>query len=281
METFYSTTLIGPTIYAALEGKSNIKKARRRAWKVAHGISEPMPNFYVTTAPMIGMGEGQEFIDQIIARLGDQKPKLIVLDTLSKCMAGLNENDAKDAGQFIRFIDSLVEIFSCSVIAIHHTGKDEGRGARGSAAFHAGFDTVLEVKAKRETKAVEVWVRKHKDAEEPERPWTFEGKAVAGSLVFFPTTQAEHRSLTQVEEPLGHRIVHMALDALGARGEANGVTTSVLASKLAPQAENDSEEALARSKTKTARALGALARSKLEGFFTDGKWYLPKIEEQA
>lgn len=279
VETFGSIPKAGIALYAALEGKTNIKKQRRRAWKIARGVMEPLTNFYVMTAPMVGMQEGQPFIDEIIKTLGTSKPSLIVLDTLSKCMAGLNENDAKDAGRFIQFVDSLVEIFECSVIAIHHTGKDESRGARGSAAFHAGFDTVLEVKAHRKHKAVEVWVNKHKDAEEPEIPWTFEGKAVGGSLVFFPTTAEEHRSLTHVEAEFSHKRVHAALVALGAKGQGNGVTTTVLAAHLIPQIENESDEARQAAQTKTARALGALSRGKLDGFGEmDGKgfkWFLP------
>lgn len=269
----------GPVFYAALEGKTNIKRARRRAWKLAKGV-DSIPDFYVMNAPMIALdGEMQEFGDEIAKRCNGRRPKLIVLDTLAKCMAGLNENDAGDAGRFIRFCDSLVEFFGCAVVAIHHTGKDDARGARGSSAFHAGFDTVIEIKASRATKAVEVWVRKHKDAEEREQPWTFQGRTIGPSLVFFPTTADEHRALTTIEDPYSGRKIGAALQELGARGEAHAVTTSVLAAQLYQGPEAESTEDRGGHLSSIARRLGSLSKTKLAAYCShNGQgiiWWLP------
>lgn len=257
----------GPSVYAALEGRSNIKRARRRAWRIGRGVEGPIRDFYVTTAPMVALADQiQEFGDEISKRLQGNPPKLIVLDTLSKCMAGLNENDARDAGIFVRFCDSLVEAFGCSVLAIHHTGKDDGRGARGSSAFHAGFDTVLEVKAHRPTKAVEVWVRKHKDADEPEKPWTFEGRVIGQSLVFFPTDASAHRQLTEGEDLYSPRAVGAALQSLGAYGIEHAVTTTVLASQLTPMGENEAVDQHQAAVSRCARTLGAAAKGRLNAY---------------
>lgn len=277
LDTFGSAVIPGPVFYAALEGRAHLKKARR-AWKIANGIRGRLDRFYLGRAPLIGVpGECEEFMDEVAKR--HPAPKLLIIDTLTKSMAGLNENDAKDAGQFIQFCDSLVERFGCSVLAVHHTGKDTARGARGSSAFHAGFDTVIEVSANRSNKAVSVSVRKHKDAEERETPWTFEGRLIGGSLVFFPTTVAEHRALTNEESEYSSRKIGAALQKLGAYGEDHGVTTNVLVSSLRPQTENEVDADYQLAIGRMMRSLHRMAKDQLDPYvFRVGKgllWALP------
>jgi hypothetical protein len=277
---FGSTPTPGLVFYGALEGKAHLKKARL-AWRVINSIEGKIENFFVGTAPMIAAGgEMQEFGDEIAKRCAGRSPSIIVIDTLSKAMAGLNENDAKDATQFIRFCDSLVEAFGCTVIAIHHTGKETARGARGSSAFFAGFDTVLEVKAHKATKAVSVYVRKHKDAEEREAPWTFEGRVTGPSLTFEMTTQEQHRLLVGDSKALTPKHIGAALKELNAFGEEAGVTTAVLATQLTEAREDESVEERAAAISRTGRALAAQSTKSLEAYcMKKGKvnlWLLPK-----
>lgn len=281
VETFGAVPKHGPAIYAALEGRTNIKRARRRAWKIARGVTAPVPDFFVTTAPMIALeGEVQEFGDQIAKRCAGNSPRIIILDTVAKCMAGMNENDAQDAGKFIRFCDSLVEAFQCVVVAIHHTGKDDSRGARGSSAFFAGFDTVIEVRAVGAEKALEVFVRKHKDAEEREQPWTFKRRQIGPSLAFFPTTPEEHAKLTHPVDEFHPTNVGAALVKLGAYGVEHGVSTAVLASELLPAVEHEGVEQRQVSLGLVSKKLGAISRTKLSAYKTvTGAgivWHLPE-----
>ncbi len=279
-ESFGSLAKQGLVFYGALEGRAHLKKARR-AWRTLKGIEGAIDNFYLGFAPMVGVpGEIQEFGDQIEKCCAGRKPTLIIIDTLSKAMAGLNENDAKDAGIFIKFCDSLVEHFKCAVIAVHHKGKEEGRGARGSSAFFAGFDTVLEVTAHKETKAVAVSVQKHKDAEERDTPWTFEGRLVGPSLVFEATEYEQHKILTGATKTLTSKNVGAALKKLDAFGEDAGITTAVLATELTPARENESIEARSDAIARTSRALTSAAKESLEAYCSKlGKsfiWYLAK-----
>lgn len=277
--TFGAETKKGLVFYGALEGKAHLKKARR-AWRLVRGIEGKIENFFVGNAPMIGVpGEMQEFGDEIAKRCAGRKPTLIVIDTLSKSMAGMNENDAADAGKFIQFCDSLVEHFGCTVLAIHHTGKDGERGARGSSAFLAGFDTVLEVKAHKATKAVSVFVRKHKDAEEREHPWTFEGRLTGPSLTFQATTMEQHKLLVGETKDITPKSVGAALRDLNAFGEDAGVTTAVLATQLTEAREDEGVEDRAQAIARTGRALSAASHKSLEAYaIKRGKvtvWCLP------
>lgn len=224
----------GVVVYAALEGRHNIEKLRRRAWRTAREIEGPLSDFYTCVAPMIGFGnEMQEFGDEITAGLAGRPLRMIVIDTAAKSMAGMNENDSKDAGAFVQFCASLAETFGCTVMAVHHMGKDTTRGARGSTAFHAGFDSVIECKkVDAGTKAVEVWVRKHKDAEERETPWTFRGRKVGQSLVFDQTSDEEHRKLLAEADDFSPVRVGRALIKRGACTRETAVTTAALAVML-------------------------------------------------
>lgn len=267
----------GPTFYAALEGRADIKRKRRPAWKLVHEV-EGQTDFYTLPAPMLAFPEEvQEFGDQIRARLAGRKPAMIVLDTVSKMMVGLDPT--RDAPRLVRFCDSLVEAFDCAVVALHHVGHDEKKGPRDSSAYYAGFDTVIELKGNKAQKVTAARVLKHKDAQEPEHPFAFQGKPVANSLVFQRISEDEHSSLTATEEPMEARKVGAALQNLNAYGPDQAVSTQVLASSLTAPIANESVEQSQAAVGKTARALGALARTRLAAYCdrVEGKlvWSLP------
>lgn len=72
-------------------------------------------------------------------------PLLIVVDTLSRVMAGGDENSAADMTALIRNLDAIREATGAAVCVVHHTGKDTARGARGHSSLRAATDTEIEV----------------------------------------------------------------------------------------------------------------------------------------
>lgn len=80
-------------------------------------------------------------------------PLLIVIDTLSRVMAGGDENSAQDMTALIRNIDALREMIGCHVLLVHHTGKDSARGARGHSSLRAAVDTEIELEVEGESRA--------------------------------------------------------------------------------------------------------------------------------
>lgn len=69
----------------------------------------------------------------------------IVIDTLSRVMAGGDENSAADMTALIRNIDAIREATGAHIMLVHHTGKDTARGARGHSSLRAATDTEIEV----------------------------------------------------------------------------------------------------------------------------------------
>ena len=265
----------GLVFYAALEGMYGVANGRSTAWQAKHEVPD-LDNFFVMRGPAIAMpGEMEEFGDAIKNEAASRPVRLIVIDTLSKAMLGLDEMLPRDAGSFVRFCESLVEAFNCCVVAIHHMGKDVTRGARGSSAFHAGFDTVIELyKVNAAERAVEVWIRKHKDAEEPGTPFTFRGEKFQGSLVFNLTKQSEHRDLAEEADPFSKRKVARILAEKRIYSARNALSTPELGRALfGPAAINDD---------KLVRKLDRLAKRELAAYneVIDGIvwWYLPREE---
>lgn len=73
-------------------------------------------------------------------------PGLLVIDTLSRALAGGDENSPVDMGALVRNMDRLrAAAPGMHVLFIHHTGKDQARGARGHSLLRAAVDTEIEV----------------------------------------------------------------------------------------------------------------------------------------
>ncbi len=68
---------------------------------------------------------------------------LIVIDTLFRSLGGGDENSGVDMGRFVTHADTIREATRAALIAIHHTGKDEARGARGHSSLLGALDTEI------------------------------------------------------------------------------------------------------------------------------------------
>ena len=71
----------------------------------------------------------------------------MVVDTLSRALAGGNENSSEDMGALVQNMDAIRAETGACVLFIHHTGKDQARGARGWSGLRAAIDTEIEVVA--------------------------------------------------------------------------------------------------------------------------------------
>jgi len=277
-------TITGPTMYGAHEGIHHIKKTHRKAWRLAKDI-KGVTDFYVARGPRVGSPEDcEEFGKAIIDRCGKRNPRLIVLDTYSACMLGLDENSPGDANRFIAYCRDLIDRFpGCSVLVPAHFGKDDSRGTRGSNALEAGVDTVLEMYRVENTRMVSVRVKNQRGAPERELPYHFEGQVLAGSLVFNPIAPADFAKKTQREFMTGKDKVGAALVKLKARSREKGITSRVLANELTPMAPTESVEEWTKRVGDVARQLEKASVNRLEAYCErNGRevtWYLPPAQE--
>jgi len=267
----------GPVIYSAREGIVGLAKARRRAWCIGHGMGEdePLP-FYLGPSPMVNDdADCQSFLTDAKAVCG--RPQLVVIDTLSRSMAGLDET--KDAGMFLQLAQGLVDELGCCVLVLHHFGHDKSRNARGGTIYPANFDTYLEGEAKGQRR-VEIWVKKQKDAEERGKPFTAQGFKVGPALMFKPTTNEDHIRAIAAADPFAKEVVGAALNQLNAIGPDEAVTTSILAQQMFPRLETELtvETYMARIEI-AAKTLQRYSHNRLIAYCspspTGPRWHLP------
>jgi RecA-family ATPase len=164
-------TAQGAVVYLAMEGQSGIA-VRAEAWHRDMQLGDEGVPFYAVTTP-IGMAmEDAPDVLQLRQAIEDTlegiKPSLIVVDTLARSFAGsgADENSATDMGMFIRSCDLLKEWFDCTVLAVHHSGKDYEKGLRGSSSLLGAVDTSIAIKRTTGTEYIEVIVQKQKDVSE-------------------------------------------------------------------------------------------------------------------
>lgn len=140
----------GLVVYIAAEGGRGIFKRymahqRKRPeydWaKVPFGlIAHPIDLLH-------GRGDAKKVVD-LVKRAEDhygEACKLLDLDTVSRALAGGDENASKDMGTFVGNLDWIREQISASVHGIHHSGKTAAKGARGHSLLRAATDTEIEV----------------------------------------------------------------------------------------------------------------------------------------
>lgn len=84
-------------------------------------------------------------VKQLISKVEASGPtSLIVIDTLSASHAG-NENSSQDMSIVMKHCRLISDTLTAMVLLVHHTGKEEAKGARGSSAIFAACDVVLEI----------------------------------------------------------------------------------------------------------------------------------------
>jgi hypothetical protein len=163
----------GAVVYLAMEGQSGIA-VRAEAWHRDRQLDDDGVPFYAVTTPIgMAMEDAPDVLQlrhAIEETLGGVSPDLIVVDTLARSFAGsgADENSATDMGMFIRSCDLMKEWFDCTVLAVHHSGKDSDKGLRGSSSLLGAVDTSVAIKRTEGTQSVVVKVAKQKDVQEAE-----------------------------------------------------------------------------------------------------------------
>lgn len=136
----------GVVIYIAAESPKSVER-RIWAWKQHHGV-ESLPLAVVRSQVNLRDPNGAllPLIEEVNAISEDRgNIVLIVIDTLSRAIAGADENSAKDMTAFVGNCDRLRSVTGAHVCIVHHTGKDTAKGARGHSSLRAATDTEIEI----------------------------------------------------------------------------------------------------------------------------------------
>ena len=144
-EAFGKDAVQGSVVYIAGEGGAGLKR-RWDALRIHHEIEDDAPVYFIKA--QLNLRSTLEDAEAVIAAIRELGvvPSLIVVDTFARAFAGGEENSAKDVGEAVSVLGYLQEQMRCGVLIVHHAGKDESRGMRGSSALLGAVDLELECK---------------------------------------------------------------------------------------------------------------------------------------
>lgn len=137
----------GSVIYVALEGNQGVRnriEAMRR-----EDILKPGAPLYLifSSVSLLRPGDAARMVETVSTASEDcgDHVRFIVIDTLSRAMAGGDENGPKDMTQAVEAVDEIRKRTGAHVCLIHHCGKDEAKGSRGHSSLKAASDTEIEL----------------------------------------------------------------------------------------------------------------------------------------
>lgn len=172
----------GAVVYLSLEGAQGIRN-RLAAFRRHHQLSGEQLPFVAMPQPVNLLSEDAdvraviELVHHVASETG-MHVAMVIVDTLSRAMAGGNENSPEDMTAIVSNCDKIRDGTGAHVCLVHHSGKDEARGARGHSSLRAATDTEIEITREPDADVSNVRVAKQRDLEAGD-PFAFSLKGVA------------------------------------------------------------------------------------------------------
>jgi hypothetical protein len=130
-------------LWIAAEGQEDMRK-RVHGYCMAQGIQpEELDMKFISDAPDLRNLIDVKALVKQIKKHGEFD--LIVIDTLAQVMPGGNENSGEDMGMVMGHCKEITRLTGAMVTPVHHSGKDESRGARGWSGLRAACDFEFEI----------------------------------------------------------------------------------------------------------------------------------------
>lgn len=137
----------GAVVYVALEGETGMRNRIDAMHR--EGLLPDVAPFFLIFDPVNLLTEGHaaRLAESVkaAASQSDMPCKLVILDTMSRAMAGGDENKPADMTAAVAAIDAVRAATGAHVAVVHHSGKDEARGSRGHSSLRAAVDTEVEI----------------------------------------------------------------------------------------------------------------------------------------
>jgi hypothetical protein len=154
----------GGVIYCVLEGNKGFRN-RVAGWRTQN----KGPCHFGAIESSLNLLAPKGDVDELIALIKDAAGqlsvpvRLVVIDTLSRALAGGNENAPEDMGALVKNMDRIRRETGACILFVHHSGKDQARGMRGHSLLRAAIDTEIEVVCDEATGARQAQVLKQRE----------------------------------------------------------------------------------------------------------------------
>ena len=134
----------GKVVYVAAEGAEGFRR-RLRAYALAFELNLASIDLHVIAAApsLLDRAQTSDLAKHVYETIGHVD--LTIFDTLARVTAGGNENSGEDMGRAMKNAEDYAGAVGGSIVLIHHSGKDEARGARGWSGVRAAVDAEIEV----------------------------------------------------------------------------------------------------------------------------------------
>ncbi len=227
-------------VYVAAEGG---RGARRRLAAIARqrsGQHTEQPQFLLHPGSVNLLRADADLLPLIATVLSVENAGLVVIDTLSRALAGGDENSSTDMGALVKNVDRLRQATDAHVMLVHHSGKDRARGARGHSLLRAATDTEIEIADN------EITVTKQRDIDGNfRRAFVLEVVELGKDSDGDPITSCTVRLVSQAEKPSGQ--------PTGAEDEILGVLDRLEADD--PEAKGFKDEVIAQAYRDTVKPI--------------------------
>lgn len=141
----------GLVVIVAVEAGSSVV-VRGVAWRQRYlpeeRAGESIPLAFLNTPLDLRDRASQDRLLALLEELTAQAElplALVVIDTLSRAAPGANENAPDDMSAIIGGCDRIRSDTGATVLLVHHSGKDAGKGARGHSILNAAADTIISI----------------------------------------------------------------------------------------------------------------------------------------
>jgi hypothetical protein len=154
----HQTFAAGPVLYVIAEGASGLRQ-RVRAWESSMDTTM-VDVYFLPIAVQVAVSGDWAALCDLAKEIG---ACLVVIDTQARSTLGLEENSARDMGQFVAAAERLRRSCGACVLLVHHQGRN-GEHMRGSTALEGAATTIMRVT--KDADVITVECAKQKDAEE-------------------------------------------------------------------------------------------------------------------
>ena len=139
----------GGVLYVAIE-RSALVKRRLAAFRVHHTVDEiPLAVAHGQVDLRTSRESAEEIIDHAkrLDDIGEVPTTLILIDTVSRALAGGDENSPKDMGSLVGNLSYIQERTGAHVSVLHHIPADGTQRLRGHGALLGACDTTIKVES--------------------------------------------------------------------------------------------------------------------------------------
>lgn len=140
-QAFGMRTKKGGVFYVAAEDPHGMR-GRIKALRKQHGDAE---GFHLVEGVSDLLSKESPDMAALLSAAKEQRPALIVIDTLALAFPGLEENDAAAMGRVIAVTRALTK-WGAAVLLVHHDAKSGDGLPRGHSSLNGNLDVTMNVK---------------------------------------------------------------------------------------------------------------------------------------